>query len=230
MRAYTSLLGHILGSHPQINGYYEMHLSYEHEAALERQWAMYCATDEIKAGSRYLFDKLLHNDYLLRCDDALPAGSRILMSIRRPQASIGSIVDLFAQKDAGELYADPVEAARYYLERLEWLSGFARDNPGRYFYFDAEALISHADALLLKLSQWLGLDTPLEREYRLFSLTGQARKGDSSEKIRSGVIDETETPCPEVAIPEDLLSEANQAYETARRIMLRHAIDSFQNN
>ena len=29
MRAYTSLAGHILGSHPQINGYYEMHLGYE---------------------------------------------------------------------------------------------------------------------------------------------------------------------------------------------------------
>jgi hypothetical protein len=29
MRAFTSLAGHILGSHPQINGYYEMHISYE---------------------------------------------------------------------------------------------------------------------------------------------------------------------------------------------------------
>jgi len=25
MRAFTSLAGHILGSNPQINGYYEMH-------------------------------------------------------------------------------------------------------------------------------------------------------------------------------------------------------------
>ena len=37
MRAFTSLAGHILGSHPQINGYYEMHLSYEDAAALDRQ-------------------------------------------------------------------------------------------------------------------------------------------------------------------------------------------------
>jgi hypothetical protein len=29
MRALTSLAGHILGSHPQINGYYEMHLGYQ---------------------------------------------------------------------------------------------------------------------------------------------------------------------------------------------------------
>ena len=29
MRAFTSLAGHILGSHPQINGYFEMHISYD---------------------------------------------------------------------------------------------------------------------------------------------------------------------------------------------------------
>ena len=230
MRAYTSLLGHILGSHPQINGYYEMHLSYEDASAVERQWTMYQASDDLKPGSRYLFDKLLHNDYALNYDDALPAGSRILISIRRPLASIRSIVDLFAKKEAGELYADPVEAARYYLERLEWLTAFACDNPGRYFYFDAEALIHRADALLLKLTQWLELDTPLEREYRLFSQTGQARKGDCSAKLRSGVIDGTETVYPEVAIPEDLMSEVNQVYEAASRVLLRHAIDSYQNN
>ena len=37
MRAFTRLAGHILGSHPQINGYYEMLISYEDAAALDRQ-------------------------------------------------------------------------------------------------------------------------------------------------------------------------------------------------
>ena len=64
---------------------------------------------------------------------------------RRPLASIRSIVDLFAKKEAGELYADPVEAARYYLERLQWLASFASDYHGRYFYFDAETLVGHLD-------------------------------------------------------------------------------------
>jgi hypothetical protein len=41
MRAYTSLAGHILGSHPQINGYYEMHISYEDASALDRQLEMF---------------------------------------------------------------------------------------------------------------------------------------------------------------------------------------------
>lgn len=39
MRAHTSLMAHILGSHSQINGYYEMHLDYEDASALDRQRA-----------------------------------------------------------------------------------------------------------------------------------------------------------------------------------------------
>jgi hypothetical protein len=33
MSAFTSLAGHILGSHPQVNGYQEMYLGYEDAAA-----------------------------------------------------------------------------------------------------------------------------------------------------------------------------------------------------
>lgn len=35
MRAYTSLAGHNLGSHPSINGYYKMHISHEEASALD---------------------------------------------------------------------------------------------------------------------------------------------------------------------------------------------------
>jgi hypothetical protein len=37
MRAFINLAGHILGSHPQINGYYEMHICYVVASALDRQ-------------------------------------------------------------------------------------------------------------------------------------------------------------------------------------------------
>jgi hypothetical protein len=66
MRAFTSLAGHILGSHPQINGYYEMHISYDDASALDRQLEVFRRGDVPKADSRYLFDKLLHNDYVLK--------------------------------------------------------------------------------------------------------------------------------------------------------------------
>jgi hypothetical protein len=49
MRAFTSLAGHILGSHPQVNGYYEMHISYEDAFALDRQLGGFRQGDVLKA-------------------------------------------------------------------------------------------------------------------------------------------------------------------------------------
>src|SRR5574340_1155650 len=112
MRAYTSLAGHILGSHPQINGYYEMHLSYEDATALRRQMEVYLQGDALKANSRYLFDKLLHNDYVLRPEQLGLADVRILVSLAGPEHTIRSIVHLFRQKPDPELYASPAEAAK----------------------------------------------------------------------------------------------------------------------
>lgn len=70
MRACTSLAGHILGSHPQVNGYFELHISYDSDDVLDRQLEIYKQYEPLKNGSRYLFDKLLHNDY--RLDPNLP--------------------------------------------------------------------------------------------------------------------------------------------------------------
>ena len=41
MRTFTNLARHILGSHPRINGKYELHISYEDPAALDRQLESY---------------------------------------------------------------------------------------------------------------------------------------------------------------------------------------------
>jgi len=50
----TSLAGYILGSHPQINGYYEMHISYEDASALDKQLDVFLESDVFKENSRYL--------------------------------------------------------------------------------------------------------------------------------------------------------------------------------
>jgi len=107
MRAFTSLAGHILGSHPQINGYYEMHISYEDASALDKQLEVFLESDALKENSRYLFDKLLHNDYSLKPERLGLADTKILISLLEPEHTIKSIVDLFAQKEIEDLYARP---------------------------------------------------------------------------------------------------------------------------
>ena len=126
MRAFTTLAGHILGSHPQINGYYEMHISYEDASALDKQLEVFLEGEALKENSRYLFDKLLHNDYALQPERLGLADMKILISLLEPEHTIKSIIHLFAKKEIEDLYASPFEAANYYITRLEALAEFSR--------------------------------------------------------------------------------------------------------
>lgn len=226
MRAFTSLAGHILGSHPQINGYYEMHISYGDASALDRQLEVFLEGDALKENSRYLFDKLLHNDYLLKPEQLGLAEMKILVSLLEPERAIKSIVDLFARKAVDDLYASPVEAANYYVARVQALADFSRTASRPYYYFDAELFQRAPETLLPRLSDWLELDTPLSERYRIFSHTGEARKGDSSERIHSGVIDRTPVDYSHIAIPEEVLRRAREVYRECRREIIGSAADS----
>jgi hypothetical protein len=226
MRAFTSLAGHILGSHPQINGYYEMHISYEDASALDRQLEMFRQGDVLKADSRYLFDKLLHNDYLLKSERLGPAELKILVSLAEPEHTIRSIVHLFRQKPDPDLYASPVEAAHYYVARVKALADFCRTADRGYCYFDAELLQAAPERLLPRLTDWLELDSPLSERYEVFSQTGKARRGDSSERIHGGRIDRTRVDYSHIAIPEEALSAAREAYRECREEIVAGAADS----
>lgn len=226
MRAFTTLAGHILGSHPQVNGYYEMHISYEDASALDRQLDVFLESDVLKENSRYLFDKLLHNDYLLKPEQLGPANIKILISLLEPEHTIKSIVHLFAQKDIDDLYASPAEAANYYIARVQALADFSRTADRPYYYFDAELFQRAPEVLLHKLSDWLELDTPLSERYEIFSHTGKARKGDSSGRIHSGRIDRTPVDYSHIAIPEEVLRKAKEVYRECRRQVIGNAADS----
>lgn len=226
MRAFTSLAGHILGSHPQISGYYEMHISYDDEQSLRKQLELYRENDNLKTSSCYLFDKLLHNDYALQLEQLNITGAKILIALREPEPTIKSIVNLFAQKATDEPCASPLEASRYYIERLTSLADFCRHVNQAYYYFDAEMLQTAPGVLLPELSLWLDLDSPLSERYSIFSQTGKDRKGDSSENIRSGKINQTQHDYPAISIPEDQLKMAQQVYQVCRQKIMDGAAGS----
>lgn len=226
MRAFTSLAGHILGSHPQINGYYEMHLGYEDASALDRQLDVYRAGDALKPNSHYLFDKLLHNDFVLQPEQLELVDSKVLIALAEPEHTIKSIVHLFAQKAAPDLYASPVEAAHYYIARVQALADFSQAAPQHYFYFDAELWQRAPAQLLRRLAGWLELDSPLSERYETFSHTGKAGKGDSSPRIHGGRIDTRRVDYSHIAIPEDALGAARAAYLDCRERLIGGASDT----
>ena len=84
MRSYSTLLGHLIGSHPQVTGYAEQHRSYRSFVDLtELRYGIWKLSDyEVKGD--YLFDKILHNKHIISDDvlerrDVLP-----IYGIREP--------------------------------------------------------------------------------------------------------------------------------------------------
>jgi len=226
MRANTSLAGHILGSHPLINGYFEMHISYEDTSALDKQLEVFHEYERLKRNSHYLFDKLLHNDYRLNPERINLGNIKILVSLLEPQHTIKSIVSLFEKKGPDELYASPMEAADYYIRRVKWLADFCQTADQAYYYYDAKMFQAAPEALLDKLTSWLELDSPLSERYQLFSQTGKSRMGDSSSFIHSGKIEKTRVDYSHIRIPEDILNRAQEAYRDCRAQIIANAADS----
>ena len=226
MRAFSSLIGHILGSHPDINGYYEMHISYQENKNLLEQLNVYTQHETLKLGSQFLFDKLLHNEYELELKHLELSQPKILITLRSPEQTIKSIVNLFQQKEVQGRYADPAEATAYYIDRVQKLAKFCLKNSRTYYYFDAELIQIDTQNLLKRLTHWLQLSTPLDQQYQLFSKTGKARAGDSSSSIKSGMVIKRANDYSSVQVSGNLLKNTEIAYKKFRSIMLEHAIDS----
>lgn len=225
MRAFTSLAGHILGSHPRISGYFELHISYRDTSSLDRQIEMIRESDDLKPGSHYLFDKILHNEFVFMPEQVGIENIKILVALREPEQTIKSIVHLFRKKEVEDLYASPVEATKYYIERVTNLAEFCRSTRYPYYYFDAELLQGNPGVLLPVISRWLGLDTPLTDRYQVFSQTGQAGKGDSSNTIRSGEISKAKSDYSHIDIPGEWMERAWEVYRECRQQLIDHAID-----
>ncbi|MBT3204245.1 MAG: hypothetical protein HOG41_21905 [Gammaproteobacteria bacterium] len=225
MRAYSSLIGHILGSHPEIDGYYEMHISYQNNRDLIKQETVYSQQESFKSGSHFLFDKLLHNKYKLNLQQLELKQPRILVTLRSPEKTIKSIIHLFQKKEQQRLYANPQEATKYYIQRLQQLSEFCQINSQLYYYFDAELIRSNSTAMLATLTQWLQLESPLNDQYQLFSKTGKSGAGDSSKSIQRGKIVTSTNSYSNIEISDELLESAEQAYRKFRSIMIEQSIE-----
>jgi len=228
MRAFTTLAGHILGSHPRINGYFEMHISYDDASDMDKQLEVFLQHETLKDNSCYIFDKLLHSDYRLSPGRHGLADIKILVSLQEPEQTIKSIVDLFAKKTQEDLYASPAEATNYYIERVKTLADFCQSSSHPYYYYDAELFQAAPEKLLSRLTDWLELDSPLSERYQLFSQTGKTGMGDSSEFIRSGKIEKNRNDYSHIRLAEDDLSRTQAIYRDCRSQIVDNAADSLR--
>lgn len=226
MRAYTSLLGHIMGSNPQVCGYYEMHIGYHSWKSLIRQKLLYFQDEAAKPDLTYMFDKVLHNDHDVAVHLLDLPRVKTLFALRHPAQTIPSILNLYRTVDPSHEYNSAEFSTNYYIGRLLELERLASTMQNAFFYFDAEAVKEDTRHTLAQLSDWLELATPLQPEYELQKKTSAERAGDASPRLRAGVVDGGTSGATSIAVDTALIARAEPVYQRVRATLLERSAAS----
>lgn len=220
MRANTSLLGHILGANPEIEGYFEMHIGYYSWKSRWRQKFLYFAEHRPKPNAHYIFDKLLHNDHAIA--PSFLKSSKIIFSLRPPDLTVPSIVSLYRKIEPGHEYTEPEAAFDYYCRRLTELGRLAKMTP-EYCYLDAQTLRDSGDNVLNTLSSWLSLEHPLSSEYDVQPMTGKGNAGDHSDNLRQGKLVRGSSDYSHISLDPASLEKSRVLYHSTRDKLLSSA-------
>lgn len=229
MRSYSTLLAHVLGSHPEIDGYSELHRSYLGRLDLhEMTRHIEEATGERRRG-RYALDKLLHDRLVLDPVVLARPELRAVILVRRPESAIASIVRTTRAKAPHMAEVEPRAAAAYYAGRLRSLDRYGEALGPRGAFVEAERLVDDTEAVLAHLTKWLELDPPLSASYRLFRHSGTVGHGDPSQRILAGTVLHDGERCADDALPVDVPDDAMRAAVDAWRevvpaLRARHGI------
>jgi len=211
MRSRSSLLSHILGSHPDISGYAESHVRYDGRLDFIRLRYRVREMLDGAALSRYVLDKVLHSWYL---QPALleRMEARTILLVREPAGSMRSLASQEVRKGEGS----PLERSlKHYRRQLDWLEACAAGLSRRPVFIESSSLLGNTPRVLELLRDRLALSEPLSERYDLFKHTGRPVYGDPSDIIRTGTVvrDAPATGEAEAEIPAALLDEARRAYE-----------------
>jgi hypothetical protein len=212
MRSYSSLLCHILGSHPQIDGYCETHVKYRTRLDLLRLRSRVVKLTGEPLRGRYVLEKMLHN-YAFAPSILRSPRTFAIVLVRQPIPAVQSIVNMGLHYGAVAWHRDLDTVVRYYEERLARLVRLADELRGRVMFMEAETMLSRTSDVLHGIGGLLDLSEPLRSDYRRFAHTGEGGFGDPGETITTGRVSNTarELRTP-VMIPAALCARLEMAY------------------
>ena len=225
MRSYSSVLGHILGSNPEIDGYSELQLSYRTEIDLIRASLRVYETNGNRLQGRYVFDKVLHGHLAVGDIVLKRPKARALFVLRDPEATIKSTVAMARRNANPGWKGDAAKVGAYYARRAGQLVDLAERMSGPTCVFEAEALMERPDEVLAGLTSFLELKQPLRSDYERFSHTGKARFGDPGKHIGAGTLVTEREPHDDIDVDPSMIAELEEARAAALR-GLRRACDT----
>ncbi len=214
MRSRSSLISHILGSNPDIIGYYEFHSSYLTQMDLIKTRIKLFREFKCRFLNKYIYNKILQNKHII--DYNLFDGKlKLVFLIREPERTIKSIINMSLVVD-GEWHDYPNKILNYYISRLLFLQNYAKVVKGDFFFIDSDDFMINTDTVLDNLSNWLELREPLKKEYLTFNKTGKPGPGDFSEHIKTGVVKET-VKYPNITLDPEIIQKARVVYEKCKK-------------
>ena len=230
VRGYTTLLSHILGSHPEISGYAETWNSYRSALDLLKLRCAICSHGNYKPNCTYFLDKILHNRLQISDSILSRTGIEYIFMIRKPVPTIKSAVALYRKyigeggaaqgsrfsRSKGTLPSTVEDAVLYYTSRLAFLvaTGARLHRLGkRALVVRAEDLINYPRPVLCELQTFLDLRSALDEHYSVFDRTGEWNLTDTSEFIRKGKIERNRPSHADISVSDQLAHKANCEYE-----------------
>jgi hypothetical protein len=221
MRSGSSLLSHLLFSHPDVCGYGENHSIYSEPADLDAltgkvMWVRRRLPGTLR--ERYVMDKILHNIHLdlPTLAPLLRGRVRVIFLVREPRASISSMIKTFGYEEWW--------ARDYYVERLAFLARTAEalsgwDGKFRPVFVNYDQILHQTDAVFALIEDQLDFAQPLQQHYDVIPETGKATIGDTSANIRSGTI-VRDRPAPKELAPETV-ALGEEAYRQCLETLTR---------
>jgi hypothetical protein len=226
MRSFSSLLCHILGSHPEISGYAEAQLSYFSRLDLQRLARKVQQITGNPVLGRYVLDKVLHNHREIAPGVLGRPEIKVVFLLRNAEDTFRSLVNLSRIPGTKQKVGDPARALEYYVKRLQQLEGYCALLGGNALFLASERLISDTDRVLVELSRWLELGQPLKADYQTFRFTGAPGYGDPSPTILAGTVvrdaDDRHKHYMPILIPDDVLRQGIEAHETCRSRLAKY--------
>jgi hypothetical protein len=199
MRSYSSLIGHILGSNPDISGYAELQRGYQSAADLLDLRYQVWKINGMQLRGKYVFDKILHGKFRVADEVLLRRDVVPIYALREPFASVRSIVAMGRRSNKETWQQDPHNAASHVVNRYSHLCDLAERRRA--------AAVIHTDSVvrqpvptLQALTEYLHLSRPLTTSYRRFEKTGAGRWGDPMGPIAAGRLVANRPVHPEVEL------------------------------
>ena len=215
MRSGSTLLNHILMSHPEILGCGESNAYYDKAKDLAKlRLRTYVYHKHLFKPHRYVVDQINHNKFIRDVNFVNHPRIKKIFLIREPEASISSMVEVL-----GRFYGTTLsQAINHYLDRISGLSEFVinlKEKKSAVFLTYSQ-LVEKPDTILMSLKDFLDLQTNLSAKYSIFSFTG--KRGDPGSTIQLGCICK-ERNSHQIQIPPNEKDRVKSEYRRCLSIM-----------